>query len=261
MSVIVLTIFMALPAWGQQYFMYSPQPATSEQKSASQDGILVQEIEIQKGDTLYALSRKFSGHGTYFPQILLFNSINNPNLIYAGKTLKVPVSNRAEHEVERKGTKPTAESRNSKTSGAKKTAAKTESKQHVKQSTVSSPASGQSTEISLSDLKVSGTEKAVATRSKKAAVIAKKKLTHSAAPVASSLSPIPAVNKSTSPAVSAGDAEGQKLFEAAVKAYRHDDCRTAIELLDRYLANNSGSAMAADANLYKADCYLKLSAQ
>jgi outer membrane protein assembly factor BamD (BamD/ComL family) len=56
-------------------------------------------------------------------------------------------------------------------------------------------------------------------------------------------------------------ASGQKLFESAVKAYRQDDCHAALELLDRYLADHSGSPLAADATLYKADCYLKLSAQ
>jgi len=55
--------------------------------------------------------------------------------------------------------------------------------------------------------------------------------------------------------------DAQKLFETAVKAYRQDDCRTALELLDRYLADNSGSPLAADATLYKAECYLKLSVQ
>lgn len=91
-TVIALIICMALPAWGQQYLLYAPQPVPSGQKASSQDGILVQEIEIQKGDTLYALSRKFSGHGMYFPQILLFNSIKNPNLIYPGNTLRIPAT-------------------------------------------------------------------------------------------------------------------------------------------------------------------------
>ncbi len=61
--------------------------------------------------------------------------------------------------------------------------------------------------------------------------------------------------------VPAAAPDAQKLFETAVKAYRQDDCRTALELLDRYLADNSGSPLAADATLYKAECYLKLSAQ
>ncbi|MGB9080081.1 MAG: tetratricopeptide repeat protein, partial [Desulfuromonadaceae bacterium] len=54
---------------------------------------------------------------------------------------------------------------------------------------------------------------------------------------------------------------GQRLFEEAVTSYRQNDCHTALELLDRFLAGNPDSLLAADANLYKADCYLKLSAQ
>lgn len=54
---------------------------------------------------------------------------------------------------------------------------------------------------------------------------------------------------------------GQRLFEEAVTSYRKDDCLAALELLDRFLAGNPGSPMAADANLYKAECYLKLSVQ
>lgn len=189
MIIIALILCMAPPAWGQQFLLYSPQPVSSGQKAPSQDGILVREIEIRKGDTLYALSRKFSGHGMYFPQILLFNSIKNPNLIYSGHILRIPVSQKEAHGSDRINTKPTGASPRPKASGNK---------------TSSRPAAG-----------------------------------------------VPAADASA----------GQKLYEAAVKAYRQDDCRTALELLDRYLADNSGSPLAADANLYKAECYLKLSAQ
>jgi len=97
----------------------------------------------------------------------------------------------------------------------------------------------------MSDLKTVGAGKTRASRIKrKTAVHVKKK--------PSTLSPLPAA---------AGTDAGQKLFEAAVKAYRQDNCRTALELLDRYLADNSDSLLAADANLYKAECYMKLSAQ
>jgi TolA-binding protein len=74
--------------------------------------------------------------------------------------------------------------------------------------------------------------------------------------------PLPAAHeRSTEVAPETNAVAGQKLFEAATKAYRKDDCRTALELFDRYLADNSNSPLAADANLYKAECYLKLSAQ
>ena len=91
-AVILFVTSVAAPAWSQQYLLYSPQPVESEQAKPAQEGVLVQEIQIKKGDTLYGLSRKFNGKGTYYPQILLFNTIKNPNLIYAGNTLRIPLS-------------------------------------------------------------------------------------------------------------------------------------------------------------------------
>jgi LysM repeat protein len=222
---------MALPAWGQQYQLYVPQPVASDQKAASQDGILVQEVEVQKGDTLYGLSRKFNGLGMYFPQILLFNSIKNPNLIYPGSNLKVPV--------------------------------KTETQPATRHLSGSSPVSSPNTEISLSDLKTVGSGKHRASRTqKKSAVHAKKSQPLNSPALTQHSSPLSAVHHgsaATAPAVDS--AARQKLFEAAVKAYSLDDCRTALDLFERYLASNASSPLAADATLYKAECYLKLSAQ
>jgi len=261
MTFIALIISIALPAWGQQYLLYSPQPVTSGQKAPAQDGVLVQEIEIQKGDTLSGLSRKFSGHGSYFPQILLFNTIKNPDLIYAGDTIRVPVSQNEVHGSDRTVSTPTkGVSRKSKPAGNTKSTLKTEPlKAEDRQSSGAVKASTPNTELMLSDLKPTGKSKSSTGRLKRKTVVqSNKKQTHEAPP---EKSPSPML-KSSSPAVPAVDAAaGQKLFEAAVKAYRHDDCRTALELLDRYLADNSASPLAADANLYKAECYLKLSAQ
>lgn len=233
--VIALMSCMALPAWGQQYQLYVPQPVTAGQKTSSQEGILVQEIEIQKGDTLYDLSKKFSGRGMYFPQILLFNSIKNPNLIYTGNILKVPVTQKDAHDSGRV---------NLKSTGAPLT--------QKKKSPVKAEAGPNARTTSLPDMKTAGTEKIrPAASARKTAVSAKKK----PSPVSS------AVSSTSSLALKNKSAAGQKLFDAAVKAYRHDDCSTALELLDRYLADNSGSPLAAEATLYKAECYLKLSAQ
>lgn len=256
-TVIMLIAGLALPAWGQHYFLYAPQPASSGQKPAAQE-VLVQEIEIQKGDTLYGLSRKYSGKGMYYPQILLFNSIANPNLIYPGKTLKVPVSHNDAGKVERTDVKSSGSSPKAKVySGEKKTSPKAESPATSRQP-AAAPASTASTELSLSDLKNSTTGKGIASRhKKKPSAHAKKPAGHEAAGAAST-----AAGARPADAAPAPDAAtGQKLFEAAVKAYRKDDCKTALELLDRYLADNSGSPLAADAALYKAECYLKLSAQ
>lgn len=244
-TALALIIFMAPPVWGQQYLLYSPQPVTSEQRSSSPDGILVQEIEIQKGDTLSALSRKYSGRGIYYPQILLFNSIKNPDLIYAGDTLRVPVKQNVAQESDLSDSKPSGTSRKTRKSGSKKSQRKSE--------TQLSSISTASTELSTADLKPAGTGKNKTGRSRKKSAVLDKNV-----PLNEPAAALPET-ANVSPVVEASSA--QKLFEAAVKAYRLDDCRTALDLLDRYLVDNSSSPLAADANLYKAECYLKLSGQ
>lgn len=261
-AVIALIIFMALPASGQQYLLYSPQTVTTGQK-VPKDGILVREIEVRKGDTLYDLSRKFSGRGMYYPQILLFNSIKNPNLIYPGNTLKIPVTENETNEADHADKKHTGASRKPKASRDKKSSLNTETESTSLQPRGSSSVSTPSTELSLSDLKTVGTAKSSISRhKKKTAVPMNKKPPYDSPAATTHLSPLPAAHKSAAVVAPATEAAaGQKLFEAAVKAYRQDDCRTALELLDRYLADNAGSPLAADATLYKAECYLKLSAQ
>lgn len=79
-------------AFAEDYTLYLPNPLKTAMPPLPENGVLVKKITIQKGDTLSELSRQFSGNGTYFPQILLFNEIRNPNLIYAGKELLVPLT-------------------------------------------------------------------------------------------------------------------------------------------------------------------------
>lgn len=252
-SIFALLFCVALPAWGQQY-MYVPQQAAEGRNVSSPDGILVQEIEIKKGDTLFGLSRKFNGRGMYYPQILLFNEIKNPDLIYAGKILKIPVSKQSEGSANQSGVSLSDNSHSSPATKESKAVTAPVTSPSTDSSAVSS-----GSELSLSDLKSVGTDKK---RAGKATVLSKNTKTHlspSKTPLSTRLpvtTPQAAESSSTVAATS-----GQKLFEAAVKAYRQNDCRTALDLLDRYLVNNSHTALAADANLYKADCYLKLSAQ
>lgn len=260
-----LIICMALPASGQQYLLYSPQPVASDQKASSQDGILVREIQIQKGDTLYKLSRKFSGRGMYYPQILLFNSIKNPDLIFTGNTLRVPITQKEAQDSEPIGIKPPDAAQKPKSSRGKRSPRAAAAQSPTRQQTAASPASAPSTELSLSDLKTVGADRQRTTRLKRKSTVQEKRTPAQELPGAQPATlpqPLPAANTSAAVPPPVGDANaGQKLFETAVKAYRQDDCRTALELLDRYLADNSGSPLAADANLYKAECYLKLSAQ
>lgn len=253
-TLIALMACIALPAWGEQYLLYSPQTITAEQKSTIQDGILVQEIEIKKGDTLYDLSHKFNGHGMYFSQILLFNSIKNPNLIYTGDKLRVPVSQINMHEPGRTGTKSSAPTNRSKAAMVKKNKTKPKAQPVVNPSTVPSAPSA---ELSLNELKTIETKKAVNKATKKSTRHTKKiKSVEVPAVPAVTTKPVSA-QKTKSNVMPKGD--GQELFESAVKAYHRDDCRGALELFERYLAKNPGSPLAADASLYKAECYLKLS--
>ncbi|KAF0220861.1 MAG: peptidoglycan-binding [Geobacteraceae bacterium] len=76
-----------------EYYLYAPEPAESGKPPADPaEGILVKDITIRQGDTLKSISGKYSGRRSFFPQILLFNRIKNPDLIHTGNTLRVPVS-------------------------------------------------------------------------------------------------------------------------------------------------------------------------
>lgn len=76
----------------QQSYVYSPRPVASGETFQKSEGILVREVGVKKGDTLYGLSRTSSGRGSYYPQILLFNEIKNPDLIFPGDVLRIPVA-------------------------------------------------------------------------------------------------------------------------------------------------------------------------
>jgi LysM repeat protein len=78
---------------GEDFLLYTPKPAEGGPAPATPDkGILVKSVTIKEGDTLANLSRKYLGRGSWFPQVLLFNSIKNPDLIITGDKLLVPVA-------------------------------------------------------------------------------------------------------------------------------------------------------------------------
>jgi TolA-binding protein len=82
-----------LTATASDYLLFSPGPAAGEPTPPTPGvGVLVKKLTIKKGDTLSRLSRKNTGKSSYYPQILLFNNIANPNLIYTGDTILVPVA-------------------------------------------------------------------------------------------------------------------------------------------------------------------------
>ena len=215
--VIAIALFAGVtPGWSQQLYLYAPKPVAADEKVRREDGILVQEVPVKKGDTLSRISRRFSGHGSYFPQILLFNDIKNPDRIYTGHVLRVPVSRRG--ETGQAATPP------------------------VKGGVSAVPSAAPISDSSAGDLQ-------------KGAAAAEKKRgrKHAHAP-----SHARSAGKQAA-AVSA--ASEQRQFERAVKAYRQNDYRRAVELFDRFLVDHPASALAADASLYKAECYLKQSNQ
>lgn len=217
MLIAIVLVAGATPGWSQQYYLYAPEPVVAEEAVQKKDGVLVQEVAVRKGDTLYGISRKFSGHGTYYPQILLFNDLRDPDLIYPGNLLKIPVSRRA---VTDQAVKPRIQSQGTDV-----------------------PSAGP-----VANIPTAGRKKSVAAEEKK-------KRNPLLKSVATARKDASSARQTTAAAAE------QRLFERAIKAYRQDDCRAALELFDRYLADYPSSALAADVSLYKAECYLKQSSQ
>jgi LysM repeat protein len=208
--------------WCQNYYLYAPTSIDAPGSVQGKDGVLVQDVAVQKGDTLYGLSRKFSGRGSYYPQILLFNDIKDPNKIYPGEVFKVPVSH------------------------------KTAENSPVVHDTTVAPAPAA---VSVPEQKpVAVATPAPVKEVKKMEVVRDKKHVTKEKTVAPSKKQTNADKQPT-----ASTSAAQQTYENAVKAYRQDDCKTALELFDRFLNENPASPLAADASLYKAECYLKLS--
>jgi LysM repeat protein len=206
----------ASPGWSQQQYLYAPKAVAAEEKVHNKDGVLVEEVVVRKGDTLYGISRAFSGRGSYYPQILLFNDIRNPDRIYPGDIFRIPVSRSA---VPDRSVKPRLQSRVQAAPPAEAVAA-----------------------ITAADLKNgAAAEETNRNKKQKAAV--------------------PAAAQARQAKQPAAVTSEQRQYERAIKAYRQDDYRTALELFDRFLADHPSSALAADASLYKAECYLKQSNQ
>jgi TolA-binding protein len=87
------TLLCPAHAPAEEFLLYAPKPAESAAvPSSPEEGILVRNVTIKGGDSLSKISREYSGHGSWYPQLLLFNKIKDPNLIYSGDTILVPIS-------------------------------------------------------------------------------------------------------------------------------------------------------------------------
>ncbi len=129
----VLLLGAASASWGTDYLYTPHQVQTSQQE----EGVLVREVTVKKGNTLSGLSKKYSGHGYYYPQILLFNQIKNPHRIYPGQVIRVPLG---KQPAEAKTPQPTAQpagAATGRTAGASHPAPK-----RPEPSTAAAPATG-----------------------------------------------------------------------------------------------------------------------
>jgi TolA-binding protein len=183
----------------EEYQLYTPASTTASSPPADPaKGILTKTVTIQPGDTLSKISRAHSGRSSYFPQILLFNSIKNADKIRAGAQIRVPVTRVSVQEA-----KP----------GVRK-----------------------------------GGVKGVSHRTRKA-VMKGVKPRH--------------VRKGGSLARKADRQEKQtspaedKLFDRGVVLFKKGAYEKAAAVFEEFLSSYPGSRRAADAALYKADCYLK----
>lgn len=64
----------------------APAKLVSRNNSNSSD------YKIERGDTLYAIAKKFTGNGNAYKELLKYNNIDNQNKIYVGDNLKIPDS-------------------------------------------------------------------------------------------------------------------------------------------------------------------------
>lgn len=210
----------------EDLLLYTPKPAEAEQAPKSPDeGVLVRSITVKRGDTLKKLSRAYLGRASWFPQVLVFNEIKNPDLIHPGERLKVPV--------------PAGKSAAAEPRTPVKKHARTRKARHHHRAAVHHAAAAPSPE-----------ERATPTGMPEAP----KTTGHEAAKPAIHEAPIPATTRQT-PASSAE----QEAYRQAKLAYLQGDYRKSLSLFDSFLQKYPNSGAAADAALYRADCLLHLS--
>jgi len=251
-------------SFGEQYYRYDPKPASAVENHAAGDGVLVKEIPIKHGDTLYDLSRKFNGKGYYYPQILLFNDIKDPNKIYTGDLIKIPLGENAARNADsaEEADKNASDKRNTKKGKNKK------SSHHIPLSSKSASIAKQESAVELSstDLqRLGGANNVPATKAKRVSK-RDRKIIKTAVKKQIALNRPTVVDNLPEPALQAipekrteESSVAQKTFERGVKAFRQENWTSALEFFERFIAENPKSPLAADANLYKAECYLKQS--
>jgi LysM repeat protein len=189
--VIILAGAISSAAIGDDYYLYKPEKVHTQKIPTPGEGVLTKTITIRRGDTLSKLSRKFSGRSAFFPQILLFNRIKNPDLIYAGAQLSIPLTRSAALAGE-------AGEENYNEAETKKPSTRRHAKTH---------------------------------------------------------------DKLTTSAPSSNDRAGHHLYKRGVAAFAGGHYHNALNIFNEFLATYPNSPDAAEATLYQAECYMKLSGE
>jgi LysM repeat protein len=189
--VVILAGAISSAAVGEDYYLYKPEKVQTQKIPTPGEGVLTKTITIHRGDTLSKLSRKFSGRSAFFPQILLFNRINNPDLIYTGAQLRVPLSRPVAMSGE-------AEEENYREAETKKPSVRKHLKKH---------------------------------------------------------------GKLTTPAPASNDRAELRLYKRGVSAFAAGHYHKALNIFNEFLATYPNSPDAAEAALYQAECYMKLSGE
>jgi hypothetical protein len=230
---------------GEDFLLYTPKPAEGDKAPASPDeGILVRSVTVKRGDTLSDLSKKYLGRGSWFPQVLLFNSIKNPDLIITGDTLLVPVpAGQSAAEAE----KAAPEKKHAK--GGKRHA-----KARGKHRAVAKPEAAQPE---------AGMREALPHEPGKPESVKRESVKREAAPVKRETAK-PEVSRPVRPEpapLRLATPSEQTSYQQAKLAYLRGDYQKALELFTEFRSKYPSSTFSADVALYQADCMLHLSGE
>lgn len=250
---LLTTLLAPVLSYGEDFLLYTPKPAEKDQVPASPgEGILVRSITVKRGDTLSNISHKYIGRASWYPQVLLFNSIENPDLIYTGDKLLVPVPSE-QAATEKKHLKV------EKHHGNRHRAA-------VRRKAVAKPEAAQPETVNPELVRPQTVKRKPA---KQVAVPRESTKPEATRPVtvkpeAVRQMPVPSeVSRATRPKSQvrpiATDEQGS--YQQAKLAYLKGDYQTALELFTQFRSKYPNSTFSADVALYQADCLLHLSGE
>jgi len=223
-SIIVLLAFMISGSYSfAEDYLYLPQQVKKgESDQLGKDGVLVREVTVKKRDTLSGISKRYSGKGIYYPQILLFNNIKNPHWIHPGDVLRVPVTS--------------------------------------KSSVTARQVSVGETEQTAQAVNGNETRRRPAAKKGKSRSSKHKDLAPQVANLHSAPSPLARESADTLKAQEIGLDE-QTRYARALATARKGDCPESVKMFDEFIRLYPKSVLMSEATLNRAECYLKMSGQ